>query len=397
MINKTIMIIGAGFSQLLGIKTAKRKGLTVIAIDRNPNAPGMKLADFALPVDITDINGAIEVAKSHDIDGVLTQTDLGVPTVGAIVDVMELPGVGSEAAYVSTNKVAMKERFKEFNVPSPAFEGVKTVNEAYEAVERIGFPIMIKAVDNAGSRGVTRLDSFDGLKDAFENSFMYSRDKQVCVEKYVEGIKFGAEAFTYKGKSELVLIHNCTVTPPPHYLNVGHSFPSKLPKGTIKKAEGVISKALKALSIDYGPSNIDLILTEKGPQILEIAARMGTTCLPELVYEHTGINWVEQSIKIALGDKPSLKPRCNKACAALLLGAEKEGKIKEIIVPDEIGDISGVVDVSIDVKIGDEVKPFAYEGANRIGQLIATDETAELAEKKAERIKRMIRIGTRGH
>ncbi|MCK4735889.1 MAG: hypothetical protein KAT65_25770, partial [Methanophagales archaeon] len=116
--DKTIMIIGAGASQVLGIKTAKEMGLKVIAIDRDPNTPGMKLADIALSIDITDINGAIKIAKKNDIDGVMTQTDLGVTTVGAIVDAIGLAGSGSEVAYVSTNKVAMRERFKEFGVPS---------------------------------------------------------------------------------------------------------------------------------------------------------------------------------------------------------------------------------------------------------------------------------------
>ena len=386
------MIIGSGASQVLGIKTAKEMGLRVITIDGNPNAPGMKLADVALPVDITDMNGAIEVAKKYDIMGVLTQTDLGVPTVGAIVDAMELPGVGSEVAYISTNKVAMRERFKEFGVPSPRFEGASTLDEAYEAVKRIGFPVMVKAVDSAGSRGVTRLDIFNGLKGAFEDSLGCSKEKQVCVEEYIEGVEFGAQAFSYDGKMEIALVHNDTVTQPPNYVPIGHSFPSTLSEETIEEIENAISKALEALDIDCGPSNVDLILTEDGPKIIEINARMGTTCLPELVYNHTGINWVEQAIKGALGEIPSLKPKYNKACAALLLGAEKEGKIKEVVVPDEIEGISGVVDISIDVKVGDDVKPFACGGANRIGQVIVVDETAELAEKKAERVKQMIRF-----
>ncbi len=191
---------------------------------------------------------------------------------------------------------------------------------------------------------------------------------------------------------EIALVHNDTVTQPPNYIPIGHSFPSKLPEDVIKNIEDVISTALKSMQINCGPSNIDLILTEDGPKLIEINARMGTTCLPELVYEHTGINWVKQAIRVALGERPSLKPKYYKACAAILLGAEKEGMIKEIIVPEEIEDISGIVDISIDVKVGDKVKPFACEGANRIGQVIVHDETAELAEKKAEMIKQMIKF-----
>ena len=74
---KKLLIIGAGFGQLPAIKKGKEMGLEVIVIDKNPNALGMSLADYAYSIDVLDKQGAIEIDKRHKIDGVMTmQTDL---------------------------------------------------------------------------------------------------------------------------------------------------------------------------------------------------------------------------------------------------------------------------------------------------------------------------------
>ena len=58
---KRLMIIGAGFGQLPAISKAKDMGLYTIAVDRDPNAIGMKYADIALPIDVIDIPNIITI------------------------------------------------------------------------------------------------------------------------------------------------------------------------------------------------------------------------------------------------------------------------------------------------------------------------------------------------
>ena len=101
---------------------------------------------------------------------------------------------------------------------------------------------------------------------------------------------------------------------------IGHSFPINLDKSLKIEAERAISEAVCALGIDNGPSNVDLILGRDGKaRIIEIGARIGATCLPELVYFHTGIDWIEQSIKVAMGESPTLSPHCSRIVAARIL------------------------------------------------------------------------------
>ena len=115
---KTIMIVGAGNGQLPAILTAKKLGLRVLTIDRSTTAVGMKFADVALPIDIVDIDAVVKAAKSYQVSAVMTmQSDLPVPTVGAVVDELGLAGIGYETAVRCSSKLAMRELFARRGIP----------------------------------------------------------------------------------------------------------------------------------------------------------------------------------------------------------------------------------------------------------------------------------------
>jgi len=106
------MIVGAGFGQLPAILKAKQMGLKVITIDKNPNAPGMQKADVSLEIDVIDKEKAIQAARDHKIDGIMTmQSDLPMPTIGAVVDALKLAGVSYDVANTCSNKIKTRQLF----------------------------------------------------------------------------------------------------------------------------------------------------------------------------------------------------------------------------------------------------------------------------------------------
>ncbi|MBA3347973.1 MAG: lactate dehydrogenase, partial [Actinobacteria bacterium] len=68
----TVLFVGAGRHQRRAIIRARELGIRVVAVDRNPDAPGLAEADVAEPVDFTDVAAVTEVARRHAVDGVLT-------------------------------------------------------------------------------------------------------------------------------------------------------------------------------------------------------------------------------------------------------------------------------------------------------------------------------------
>lgn len=392
-LNKTIMIVAAGFGQLPAIVAAKKMGLKVIAVDRDPKALGMQYADVSLSLDVTDIEGIIKAALKHNIDGVMTmQSDLPVRTVGAVVDALGLPGVGGTPAENCSNKIKTRKCFLSGNVPQPKFIVVSSVEEVRVAIEELGLPAIIKPPDSSGSRGVTKISNLSEIKPALEKAESYSKIDEILVEEYIDGIELGAQVFSIGGDCKQFFFHNDTVTNTPYMVPIGHSYPVFLDEQKLQIVRESVDKAVSSLGIVDGPSNIDLILDkENNVKIIEIGARIGATCLPELTTYFTGIDWVKATILSALGEIPDLSQKSQKPCAAVVLESPADGKLVRFEIPKIVEEDEDLLEIEITAKIGDEVRSFR-KGTDRIGKIFVKGRSAKEAEEKAEFLKSQVKF-----
>jgi biotin carboxylase len=382
--DKTVMIIGAGFGQLPAILKAKEMGITVVVIDKDTNALGKQYADYFYTIDVLDVQGAIEIAKKHVIDGVMTmQTDLPVPTVGAIIDELGLKGSGLEIAERCSDKIFTRKAFKAKGVPQPDFGVVSSYEEAKKEAEKIGFPCVIKAPDSSGSRGVTKVNSFADINNAVDEAFKYSRQPQILVEEFISGLEIGAQGFSVAGKCVEALVHNDTLSEPPYMVPTGHSFPINMTKHEEEEVQIAVKNAVDALGVTDGPTNVDLILDKDNkPMIIEIGARIGATCLPELVYYFTGINWIEQALNACLNLEINIKAIKSQPVTAYVLQSPKDGILKSFNIPEEVEQHPQVMEVEVTAKIGEEVNMFR-KGTDRIGKIVVIADSVKEADDLA--------------
>lgn len=381
------MILGAGFGQLPAIQTAKMMGLEVICIDRDARAPGMQLADYAYEIDVVDLEGALKIATKHKVDGAMTmQSDYPVPTIGFINDRLGLTGVSFQTAVDCSNKIATRRKLELMNCQQPSFMIVESAEQAKKSSLEIGFPCVIKAPDSSGSRGVVKVKSLKEVEDAFFEALKYTKGNEILVEEYIAGLEFGAQTFSILGTCEPLLLHNDMLSPPPYMIPIGHSFPFKyLSNQEVKQAREDIRKAIQALGIKDGPANVDLILDsrDKRVKIIEIGARIGATCLPELVKYHTGIDWVQAAILSAIGECPNLNITREQNVAAMIVYSTKDGIFGGYDSTAIIN--SSILDFEITVGIGNRVSKLR-KGTDRIGKIICTGNNVNEAEKSVEKI-----------
>lgn len=389
--NRTILIVGAGFGQLPAIETAKKNGITTVVVDKNPDAVGAAVADFFYAIDIIDREAVLEIGRKHHISGIMTmQSDLPVPTIGYVNDMLGLTGVTTNVANICSNKNETRDALKKNAAAQPAFEITRTLQEASDAVCRIGFPCVIKASDSSGSRGITRIDQISDLVGAFTEALLYSRNKIIIVEEFIDGLEFGAQTFSVNGKCECVLLHNDTMSEPPYMIPVGHSFPFvMLTDDETKQAIDDVRNAVEAVGITDGPANIDLILDSKSKRVkvIEIGARIGATCLPELIYYHSGIDWVKQTILNCMGEEVDLKMKYNKPVAAIILEAPKDGSLINYIVPEYMQ--RRALEVEVTVKEGDPVN-ILRKGTDRIGKILAYGDSVQEAEMLVKQMREKV-------
>ncbi len=386
---RTLMILGAGPGQMTAIRKAKEMGLRVVATSNRPHDPGLAVADVPLLIDTRDAQANLAAARRHRIDGVMTlSTDVAMPTLGRIVDALELPGPGFEVTVSASDKIQMKQKLTAAGVPTARFCVIASLEEAIRSAQEIGFPLIIKPPDSSGSRGVTRITDMAALELGFRRAQAISRSGAVILEEYLEGIEFGAQVLVCDGVQS-IFFHNDTVTPPPISVPLGHSYPCKFDDTMQQRCAEVVTAAVAALGIEQTFVNADLILTRRGPMVLEIAARLGGTCLPELTSIFTGEDIVGAAIRLALGEKVRLGNHRQQPCAARIIDPPKSGWLRRFEVPPALARLPGVVAIRRDVEPGAHVHAFS-SGPDRIGEILTTGKSWQEAEALCERIRREI-------
>lgn len=389
--NKTVMFIGAGEYQLPGIKMAKGMGLRVVAVDKNPQAPGFKFADIPVTLDIRDVNGCIKIASQNNIDGVLTiASDIAVPTVAAVGNTLRLPTISTKAAKISTNKILMREIFAKNGLPSPKFESATSLSESIEACNKIGFPVVIKPSDNAGSRGVSMIENSDGIEMAFNHAINNSREGDVIIEEFMDGTECTIEGMTHQGKTEILAISQKKKVDGSYRVATDLTYPPDFPLETISEIEKVIKSAIAVMGINMGPTHSEVIVTQDGPKIVEVAARGGGFgVFSKIISLACGVDAVTETIKMSLGLTPDIKPKFHRG-VTLRFFAPKPGKLKKIFGLDEVKLMSNS-EVGLYKQVGDNISPLATDG-DRTGYIITYGENRGDAIKLADLIESKVKF-----
>jgi len=332
---KTIMILGASILQIPAIEKALDMGLRVVVVDMNPDAIGMKLKGVIPEVISTiDIHAIVESAKKHDIDGIMTlASDMPMRAVAAVAKEMCLKGITDDTALKATNKVEMRKALKKHCVPIPEFYKVTNEKEYMDAIKRLNCPIIVKPSDNSGSRGIFKLEDYGDpelLKEAFLHSKKYSRNGDIVVEEYMEGPEVSVETLSLNGVCHVIQITDKITTGSPHFVEMGHTQPTRLDPHIAEKIELLAKEANKAIGIVDGPSHTEIIVNNGEPKIVEIGARLGGDCITtHLVPLSTGVDMVECCIRIALGEKPNIVVKYSKGSAIRYFN-QSAGIVKKI-------------------------------------------------------------------
>ena len=135
----------------------------------------------------------------------------------------------------------------------------------------------------------------------------------------------------------------------------------------------------------------EIKVTKDGPKIVELGARLGGDCITtHLVPLSTGVNMVDASIRIALGEKPDLEPKWNKG-SAIRYFQTGEGTIESIEGIEKAEKTLGVVQVSVVHSVGEHVSEIKSSN-DRVGFVIAQGMNADDAATISERCCNTINI-----
>ncbi len=328
---KKILIANRGEIALRVMKTAKKMGIRTVAIfsEADRNSLHVRYADEAVCVGPAASSASylqqdkiIEVAKSLDVDGIhpgygfLSEnaefahkvTDAGIIFIGPSTNAIKIMG----------SKLAAKEAVSQFDVPlvPGTDEAITNIAEAKKRATEIGFPILIKASAGGGGKGmriVEREGDFEEQMNlAVSEATSAFGDGSVFIEKYISNprhIEIQVLGDTH-GNVIHLLERECSVQR--RHQKVIEEAPSAIVSDKMRYEMGKAAINV-AKSCNYvGAGTVEFIVDEKMDYFfLEMNTRLQVEHpVTEMI---TGLDLVEQQIKIATGEKLSLKQEDIKA------------------------------------------------------------------------------------
>lgn len=404
-VQPTLLLLGASADQLFAIRTAKSMGIKVLTVDMNPDSPGFALSDDHAVISTRDVPALKKYLNNYhdngcEVRGVLVMGSDIPQVVATLAEHMGTPSISMESALLTVNKYKMKCRFREFGVPVPWFATVNSADEVRAVVDKRGYPVVIKPVDRSGARGVFRLTEGLDINTLFEQSRSLSFCNQVIVEEYLEGLQISTETIMYDGKAytpgfadrnyEMLDVYA------PHIIENGGWVPSIVTPGQRAVVEALVEQAAAALGVSDGVVKGDVVFTENGPVMIEMATRLsGGDFCESLVPLSTGINYVEAAIKIAIGQYPdfdALKPKFQQSVVNRYFFPEP-GRLVRIDGVEEVMKQDWIKKLEFWYEPGDIVPPVISH-AHRFGVFIAIGQSREEVDERAKWVYRTIKIVT---
>lgn len=287
-----VLIVGGGGREHAVVQAIK-KNPKVGKIYALPGNGGIARDAECFPIKATDLDGIEEFAKSHAIDfAAITQDD---PLVLGCVDRLEALGIPcfgptANAAILEGSKVFSKELMKKYNIPTAASETFTDVGEAIAYLKRADYPTVIKADGLAAGKGAVIVNNFQEaektVREIMVDRVFGASGNRILVEEFLTGPEVSVLSFT-DGKTIIPMVSSMdhkrahdndeglntggmgTVAPNPYYTEEIAARCMKeifLPTVEAMNREGRTFKGC----IFFG-----LMLTEKGPKVIEYNCRFG--------------------------------------------------------------------------------------------------------------------------
>lgn len=378
------MLLGGIRYLLPAIEVAHKHGCHVITVDYLPDNIAHKYSDEYHNVSILDKEAVLRLAQELQIDGILSYAvDPGVVTAAYVAEQMGLPFTCSyEVACILQDKARFRQFLADngFNVPNA--KGYSCAEEPLKDVEHFNWPVIVKPVDSAGSKGVTRVDKPEDLAGAIAIAMEESHSGRFIIEDFLEkeGLSSGSESFFVDGKLRYNAFYD------QYFDNEADNpfTPSAecWPSSKAERSQNEIRKELQRLGallhVGTGLFNIEWRVCKNGKTyLMEVSPRAGGNRLAEILNYATDVDIIEAEVMKAINEPlPAVhEPNYNGFYAIYVLHSESEGIFHGLVL-DSSFEKKHVTEKELRVEEGQKVHSFA--GANNaIGTLFLRFENKE--------------------
>lgn len=297
MDNKVLAIIGAGEGALPIIEKAKEMGVKTVAYGRNDSLAKDRV-DIFVEENSFDIVFMAESCRELNVDGIMPSSELSTEVAARVAHEAGLLGNDIEQGFGGKNKFFMRTKVSQLsNVKQPRFQ-------LYQEGQVVVFPVVVKAVDACGKKGVSLANDEADLKQAVREAKANSSDGTVLIEEYLkDGREYSIECLSFgKGNHQVVQYTEKESAGPPHFVEIAHHQPANLSDEIKHRIDNAAWDILEVLGLNVGMAHLEIKLIDEEIYFIEVGARGGGDHISDILTPlSTGFDYYKAAIESHLG------------------------------------------------------------------------------------------------
>ena len=381
---KKLLLLGGARYAIPVIEAAHKLGIYIITCDYLPDNYAHKFSDEYANVSIIDKDAVLKKAKELNIDGIMSfACDPGVVTAAYVAEKMGLPSCGSyKSVSILQNKGLFRKFLTENGFNVPIARSYSSISQALSEKNLFKGSVIVKPVDSAGSKGVTRVDSLENLETSIKHALNFSHSNEFIIEDFIEkkGCSSDSDSFSDNGEFKYISFSNqyFDQNAENEYTPSAYCWPSTLSTISQKELADELQRLIKLLDMGTSIYNIETREGKDGKTyIMEVSPRGGGNRLAEIIRYATGVDLITNSVKASIGlPVDNIEQRDYKGFwSEIIIHGDKTGIFKGIDISDNIKKY--LYEEDLWIKQGDQVENFS--GANKaIGTLVFNFDSQEL-------------------
>lgn len=377
------------------LKAAGQIGVEIItACDKRQTleeiVPGKMLTLDFLDLE-RSVKEAVLFSEKYPFQAVVSADEDAIVLAAMISEALSLPHNPVSATKIARDKEQLRKRLSSHSVPSPSFQVYSIDTSPEELAREIDYPLVLKPTFLSASRGVIRANNHNELLKAFLFIKNLLKDpevkkqggaaaEKVLIEKYIPGIEVALEGLLQDKKlSCLALFDKPDPLHGPFFEETLYITPSRLSADIQEEIIRCTQKGCEALGLSEGPIHAEIRVNDKGPTMIEIAARsIGGLCARTLRFG-TGLSLEEIILRHALRLPIHSLKRQQKSTGVMMIPLPKAGILEEVHGLDAAKRVKGIEEITITLLRGQNAIPLP-EGRSYLGFIFARGETPDRVE-----------------
>ena len=320
----TIAVIGAGIGALPILQKAREIKVRTIAFG-SADSLAREYADVFIETDIFDTDYIISECKKNNVKGVLASSEITTEITAIVADRLNLPGNDIKEGFSARSKYVMREKVSSLSSIRQPKYSLYDDNISYE------FPVVVKAVDSCGKKGISIAYDNDELLMAVSDSRKYSSNGLVLIEEYLKGgQEYSIECLSGNGYYDIIQYTEKESSGPPTFTEIAHHQPANITRELKQRIDVAVKDILKVLGLKCGMAHLELKIVNDELYFIEVGARGGGDHIADvLTVNSTDFDYFAEAINCCMG-KYSHKEVHNVAYTGLYYHCKQNERMQPI-------------------------------------------------------------------